>query len=403
MRLKNLVWEVILSIFDNLFYLVALVVPKSDRIWVFGAMFGEKYADNSKYFFEYVAQRQPDIQPVWISGNRQVVARLREQGREAHLFYAPRGIWRCMRAGVGCISHSVIRDIRPFVFTRRTLLVNLWHGIPLKRIAGDDDVSDIRNKGIFRFAGFCSKLLCPSFRRAYDLITACSDNDRRSFCSGFAVPPEKVVITGYPRNDALFSASPRLRNRKGQKVGIYMPTFRGQEGDDYDFFGQYGFDPLAMNAFLEQLNVHLYLKLHHFNMPKAEILAQIRSLSALSFYEEADVYADLSAMDFLVTDYSSIYFDYLLLNRPIIFAPFDLAGYRQGGRSFYYNYAEVTPGPKAGNWDEVCACIREAIEFPDHYSEARSRILQEFQSFRDGGSSERVYAEIRRLIDPTEQ
>lgn len=185
---------------------------------------------------------------------------------------------------------------------------------------------------------------------------------------------------------------------KCRYIGIYMPTFRGQEGTRYDFFEQFGFDAVAVNACLEQLDAHLYLKLHHFNTPNERILEAIATVPRISFFPGADIYEEMAQIDFLITDYSSIYFDYLLTGRPLIFAPFDVADFNMRTRTFYYDYAEVTPGPKANDWPELCACIREAIEQPERYMAQRQAVAERFHRFQDGESCRRVYAEVSRRL-----
>ncbi|MDT8441050.1 MAG: CDP-glycerol glycerophosphotransferase family protein [Desulfuromonadales bacterium] len=398
MPLPKLIIEVLLSLLDNLFYGLSYLVPKSPRIWIFGSMFGEKYADNSKYFYDYVRREHREIRAVWLSRSPRTVAAIRERGGEAYRFYSPAGTWLAMRAAAGFISHSVIRDFRPFVLGRNTLLVNLWHGIPLKRIAKDDEVSDIRNQPTFRLAQAFSRLLCPSFRRDPDLTIACSDEDRRSFSSGFRVPAETVVITGYPRNDAMSWTVGNDLPPTARFIGIYMPTFRGQEGTACDFFEPFGFDAVAVNTCLEQLDAHLYLKLHHFNRPGDRIMAEIAAAPRISFFPKDDIYEEMAQIDFLITDYSSIYFDYLLTGRSLIFAPFDVDDFNRRTRTFYYDYDEVTPGPKARSWPEVCTCIREAIEQPDRYAAQRRAVAERFHRFRDGESCRRVHAEVNRRL-----
>lgn len=399
MPLPKLVLEVFLSLLDNLFYGASYLIPKSPRIWIFGSMFGETYADNSKYFYEYIRREHPQIRVVWLSRSRRTVAAIRERGGEAYRFYSLTGTWLAMRAGAGFISHSVIRDVRPFVLGRNTLLVNLWHGIPLKRIARDDEVSDIRNQPFFRLGQAISRLLCPSFRRDPDLTIACSEEDRRSFSSGFRVAPDSVKITGYPRNDVLFQTRDRdLLPANASRIGIYMPTFRGQEGARYDFFERFGFDAEVVNACLERLDAHLYLKLHHFNTPNQLILQAITAAPRISFFPKVDIYEDMAQIDFLITDYSSIYFDYLLTGRPLIFAPFDVADFNQRTRTFYYDYEQVTPGPKAGNWSEVCQLIEAAVTEPDSDAAARRAVTDRFHQFQDGDSCRRVYAEVSRRL-----
>ena len=100
--------------------------------------------------------------------------------------------------------------------------------------------------------------------------------------------------------------------------------------------------------------------------------------------------------DFLITDYSSIFFDYLLLDKPIIFAPFDQEDYLKNDREFYYNYELVTPGIKAKDWDEVLERVKNLIYCDNYtYNEERAFIKKMFHTFSDGNSSERVFQAIK--------
>jgi len=88
-----------------------------------------------------------------------------------------------------------------------------------------------------------------------------------------------------------------------------------------------------------------------------------------------------------------------LLDRPIIFTPFDINEYLKEDREFYYDYEEITPGPKAKNWDEVINYIDENITNPDKFRGARERVRKKFHKYLDGKSNQRVYEEITNLID----
>lgn len=402
MKFWHLFVEASLGVLDNLFYLLSLFLPKNPDIWLFGSMFGNGYADNSKYFFEYICKYHPPIRAIWYSANADVVTSLRQQGYEAYRFYQLRGIVLALRARVALVSHSLVRDIRPFVFSDQVLLVNLWHGIPLKKIALDDKVSEVRNRPLLTPVAWLSRLLIPGFRRQPDLLTAASNEDQHNFSTAFALPINKIRITGYPRNDVLSGNWSDDSNRKiaddDLRAGIYVPTFRGKENSNFDFFDQFGFDVGKIDQRLAELGVKLYLKLHHFNYPGAEISRKISEASHIAFYEGLDVYADLSTFNFLITDFSSIYFDYLLTDKPIIFAPFDQAGYEGGVRQLYYDYAEVTPGPKAQNWPEVVDCIAGVFADPLQYAESLARVKARFQQYADGNNCRRVYDEVRTLL-----
>ncbi|CDG65347.1 MAG: hypothetical protein PWQ15_982 [Methanobacterium sp.] len=111
-----------------------------------------------------------------------------------------------------------------------------------------------------------------------------------------------------------------------------------------------------------------------------------------------DVYKILPFTDYLITDYSSVYFDYMLLNKPIIFAPFDIDDYIKNDREFYYNYNDVTPGPKAYNWKEVLKYINKIVREPNRYKDQRKIINQKFNKYNDNKNCQRVVNEIIKEI-----
>jgi len=114
--------------------------------------------------------------------------------------------------------------------------------------------------------------------------------------------------------------------------------------------------------------------------------------------ELPDIYPLVKETDILITDYSSIYFDFLILDRPIIFAPFDIEQYVKSDRALYYDYYDVTPGPKAKNWPEVFRQIEEEIQ-EDHWKTKRNIICHRFNKYVDNKSSERVFKVIQDLLN----
>jgi CDP-glycerol glycerophosphotransferase (TagB/SpsB family) len=112
---------------------------------------------------------------------------------------------------------------------------------------------------------------------------------------------------------------------------------------------------------------------------------------------EQDIYSVVPDYDILITDYSSIFFDYLLSDNPIIFAPFDYEKYITKDRELYYDYDEVTPGPKCKNWEEVLEWIVKFKENPNLFKKEREEVKNRFHKYHDGKNCERVYEEIIKL------
>ena len=98
-----------------------------------------------------------------------------------------------------------------------------------------------------------------------------------------------------------------------------------------------------------------------------------------------------------MTDYSSIFIDYLLLNKPIIFTPFDLQNYIQINRKLYYDYNLITPGVKCHSWDQVLKEINNILSGVDKFSIERSNIKQKFHKFKDNENCIRITNRIKEL------
>lgn len=329
---------------------------RDDSLWVFGARGGEAFADNSKYLYLHVAAEHPEIRPVWLSKDRAVVRELQEAGYEAYYCYSPRGLFLNLRAGVVFLTQGHRDVVMPCCAGALTIL--LWHGVPLKQISWD--------------AGFAAE---PALvRRAhadmaeeFDLLTVPGEALTRIFESGLRIDRERMLVAGYPRNDALFDPI------RGEGVGtdtdalanverlaadhtvlFYLPTFREWDGGSVAA----NLDFEALNDLLERRDAYLVLKMHP-NEPLPVDTADFSRVVALP--EQTDIYPFLRSADALVTDYSSVALDYLLLDRPLVFYPFDLDRYREK-RGLYFEYEEATPGPVAHDFDALLAALDGVLE-----------------------------------------
>ena len=122
--------------FAALLVVVSLIVPRSKRIWAFGSWYGQRFADNPKYFFLHCASREREaVHAVWLSMNATVVRRIRALGFPAYHRLSPSGLWYALRAGVYIFDCRVM-DVSS-VASSGALKVNLWHGVPLKMIERD--------------------------------------------------------------------------------------------------------------------------------------------------------------------------------------------------------------------------------------------------------------------------
>jgi CDP-glycerol glycerophosphotransferase (TagB/SpsB family) len=378
-------------------------IEKDNNIWVFGAIRGQKYFDNAKYFFEYV-NNNTDIQAIWISKNAEVVDHVRQKGFEAFHEESAEGRHYAERARVAIITHRGSRDRSDIPFhllSKETFIVQLWHGIPLKKIAFDDEhfsYTHDESSLTWRIKAALKRYFFPFrlFVNQPNLIPASSEELRQLYASAFRVPPSNVALTGYPRNDRILHAATNSAEHPIRKI-IYMPTFRGDENSDFNLLQNHAFSIEDIDRFLTENNMQLDIKLHPFNYPSDQVVSSIATARSVSLLACDDIYEVIQDYQLLITDYSSIYFDFLLLNRPIIFTPFDIESYLGRQRDFYFPYEEVTPGPKAASWPEVLSLIHQYAENPSWYSKERKDICDRFHTIKDK-NCERLYREITNRV-----
>ncbi len=173
---------------------------------------------------------------------------------------------------------------------------------------------------------------------------------------------------------------------------MYLPTGRTSAQLPNDLLQDILSQREMWEAFLEKNNAILYIK------PHGKINTQLSSSNRVIFLDwNYDIYEILKNCDILITDYSSVFIDFLLTEKPIIFAPFDFEDYIKH-REFYFDYYSYTPGPKTKNWNEVKYWIAKFIEDPEQYREERKKMLYFFHTYHDGKSCERVFKELMKSL-----
>src|SRR5699024_496102 len=212
---------------------------------------------------------------------------------------------------------------------------------------------------------------------------------------------DKMLETGYPRNDFLFTNSDdeAIKNLKkdlelpeDKKVILYAPTWRD---DSYHAKGSYKFNlEFDMKKMYETLSDEyiIILRLHYLVSENLDISEYEGFIYDYSKYEEIrDLYV---ISDMLITDYSSVFFDYANLERPMIFYVYDIDNYRDKLRGFYFDFEKKAPGPLVTTTDELLAAIKKTKteDFNEIYNTAEFR--ERFGALEDGKASQRVADEV---------
>ena len=370
------------------------LVPRNKNIWVFGAWYGQKYSDNSKWLYEYVLEHNPEIKAIWITKNRNVYKSLRMQNKPVFLNYSIAGIWWCLKANYAFLT-SGIDDINHY-FANGIKQIWLWHGMPLKKILNTADewlsVSKIHKR--------ISKLLNPYlYFKPYATIS--SSNFFNNFLmDSFGLPENKILKTGLPRCDAFFTNNKEqliidLKNKfNNAKVILYMPTFRmtselnGLPFNPFD--SKFKFVQAEFSSFLERENL-IFLYKPHFVDSGISINIKSERFKMLDDTQFNDLYILLNSIDILATDYSSVFFDFIPTKKPIILLPFDYDDYLEKSRSHFFNMFEEMTGIVCKDWNDFYNIMEgELISYFDFSKNNK------FSDFLDGKSCEKLMLELKK-------
>lgn len=326
-------------------------------LWTFGAWDGVRYSDNSRALYEYVNAHCPQIKAVWMTHSPAIVQHLKDRGLPVVLCETKEGKQIQKRAGFFITSKS-FADSNPH-YMSGIRYINLWHGMPLKRIGNDMLLFERKNTLFKKFKTYCRRILLP-----WEFIKGPTLSSAPFFTpflqSAFEMPSSEVWETGLPRIDKFRStASEELIQALDKQFNqplkvLYMPTHRDAE-HHFNPFAKAGFCVASFNTLLEQLNIVFLYKGHYFDRDVKEG-GDSKRLITISDNDYDDLYTFVKDVDVLITDYSSIYFDFLYLCKPIILFPFDEEEYVTKSRPFYFDYA-LMEAKRVYSWSELMQCL----------------------------------------------
>ena len=366
-----------------------------DKLVYFQTFSGRSYGDSPKALYEYMlnAEEYSDYRFVWCFKEPEKYDFLLRNERTGIVRFRTREDNKALRRAKYWISNYRMLN---YQFPRKgQIYLQCWHGTPLKRLGYDiqegdnvmNSLSEVREKYRSDAKKF-SHILSPSpfatekFASAWNLSeTGQSD---------------KIIEEGYPRNDRLVNVTDEETSALRQELGIgdkkailYAPTWRDNQhtsGEGYTYKTEIDFDMLRRelgDEYMILFRAH-YLVANSFDFARYE--GFVRDVSG---YEDInDLYI---ASDMLVTDYSSVFFDYANLRKPIIFYMYDLKEYAGEIRGFYLSLDEL-PGAIAEEEDALIEEIRAAESW--QVNEAYEEFHRRFNPKDDGKASERVLKKI---------
>ena len=364
-KAKNLLFTACLEHFGQ--------IRPDSHIWLFSSTDNSHYNYNSRYLFEYVKENLPEITPLFVINDPELRNSLSSKYGKQYFIETEsiQGIRQALSAGVWFTSAGL-----PAYGTdlhKKRLIINLWHGVPLKKIA-------LLDPNLKKAARIYFKKI---FSENYTCILTTSHELIPLMARSFAVSEDKIKVWGQPRNDGLFQKND-CREILGQlfpdlpeytKTVLYAPTFR--DYGQVQLFPFKDFDQEQLEAFLEEKNMLLFIRTHVAEQGSAAPYLGKR-IRFLGNEQAEDVTGILNIFDCLITDYSSIYIDYLLTDKPMIFLPYDRQQYLDG-RGMNFDYDDVTPGPKPETFAQFLDALSPKEDFWKSERTRVNRLFNEIQ------------------------
>lgn len=364
-KAKNLLFTACLEHFGQ--------IRPDSHIWLFSSTDNSHYNYNSRYLFEYVKENLPEITPLFVINDPELRNSLSSKYGKQYFTETEsiQGIRQALSAGVWFTSAGL-----PAYGTglhKKRLIINLWHGVPLKKIA-------LLDPNLKKAARIYFKKI---FSENYTCILTTSHELIPLMARSFAVSEDKIKVWGQPRNDGLFQKND-CREILGQlfpdlpeytKTVLYAPTFR--DYGQVQLFPFKDFDQKQLEAFLDEKNMLLFIRTHVAEQGSAAPYLGKR-IRFLGNEQAEDVTGILNIFDCLITDYSSIYIDYLLTDKPMIFLPYDRQQYLDG-RGMNFDYDDVTPGPKPETFNDFLDALSPKEDFWKSERTRVNRLFNEIQ------------------------
>lgn len=355
-------------------------LPLCEDLVLFESFLGKTYAGNPRYLYEALRLARPDLRCVWAYQGAERIPGDPPRVRRGSAEY-----YRVLAQAKYRVNNVLfpVHGRKP-----ETVYLQTWHGTPLKRLGYDIQVAgpeaDARDN--LRRESASWSLLLSANPYSTEILP-------RAF--GYDGP---VLEAGYPLGDALATpfadageraaALDALGLREDRRYLLYAPTWRDDKPIGawrFDFDLQLDLDRISAALAPDQV---LLLKAHHLvaaRLDPARLPANVVDLS-----HRDDVTELCRVADALITDYSSVFFDFAVTGRPILFYCYDLAHYAGQVRGFYLDVHDDLPGPIAHDTEELIGQLHALPQVQADYAERYARFQARFCGHNDGLASQRL-------------
>lgn len=368
-----------------------------EKLIIFSAFAGANYADSPKAIYEYIIDQPQylDFKFIWAFKNEEG-KEVKEDARTVIVKYNSKEFFQYLSKAKYWIFN--FKTPKYFIKKDNQIFIQCWHGTPLKRLGCDIEIE--KGNKATKLKDIHNSYLEDA--KKYDYFISPSKFASEKFCTAFALDKlgkkDIIVEKGYPRNDELFKYSKEdinnIKNKlnlpNNKKIILYAPTFRDNQykagvGHTYEL----GINLLRLQEELSD-NYIILMRLHYLVSNIIDVSQFKNFVYDVSKYEDVNDLYIIS--DILVTDYSSVFFDYANLKKPILFYMYDLKSYKENIRDFYIDLKEL-PGPIIKNDKKLIKYIKKIDDINKIYNNQYNIFNNKYNYLGNGTATKKVVEE----------
>ncbi|KMK77407.1 CDP-glycerol glycerophosphotransferase family protein [Alkalihalobacillus pseudalcaliphilus] len=370
--------------YERLYKLLYKLIPVNNNRVIFQSFYGNSYACNPRAIYEEMVKQRSDLDAIWVIKDKHTeILGTAKKVKPFSLMY-----FYYMASSKFLVNNGNFPDF----FEKKDGMVYLqtWHGTPLKKLGYDISPSS---------ASYGENTSPQLMKRVKKWDYLIGPNEYTSEILSRAYDFNKEVLNvGYPRNDIFYQNN--IETKAGEikrilnippdkKVILYAPTWRDNEKKHEPY--EFKFD---IENFYKKFGDEyvLLLRLHYFDAARFHVSGYEDFIYNVTYYNDIKELYLIS--DILITDYSSVMFDYANLNRPIIFFAFDLMRYGSQIRGFYFDFLNEAPGPIVQTEAELLDVIQNIDGVHNDYQQLYQDFRKRFCHLEDGNASQRVIEQV---------
>lgn len=346
-----------------------LFIRKKNR-WCFGSQSGFS-ASNTKYLYYQILKEHPEISAAWISPKKDTTYEtLKAKGLPVFYKWSLEGLWFCLTAKVYFYTHGP-GDVN-FCTSGGSYKVNLWHGVGTKNIEYLAQLSWVNLKNPIH------RIIFPFYCTYHDILIATSDPIKKWLSDCFRIPldSKQFVMTNLPRCETSRMEKDELQRlihigdenllpfidvaKKYNRVFFYMPTYRQDAQNNVLESSKINFGQL--NDLLAKKNDFLFIKLHPRDLKKITKNYEYSNIKIVK--DLIDIYLLFPYINVLITDYSSVYAEYILYKDNVIIFDFDRDDFLKKEQGLYFDFDEFTSAIFAHNYEMLYGLIKDKETYP---------------------------------------